>query len=178
MSEFSESYHLRAESTEAGIELLRRAGPRGFILPALNGWVTVLPEGDPFVPNEALISANTGTLFYYASAEDHGWWFALYVNDTPVASYSCTWEDSIQIHQSLDIAAFEKTLGPVLSALGDEETRKILSPNDIEEVFEQTPSYALAKAVGLTNYEWLSFHYLMTDKERGENNFEGVVFVE
>ncbi len=78
----------------------------------------------------------------------------------------------------MDIAAFEKTLGPALSALGDEEVRKILNPDDIEEVFEQTPSYAFARAVGLTNYEWLSFHYLMTDKERGESNFEGVVFVE
>ena len=178
MSEFSESYHLKAGRTEDGIELLRCAGLRGFILPAANGWVTVLPDGEPYVPNEALISANTGTLLYYASAEDHGWWFALYARDTLVASYSCTWEDSIQIHQALDIPAFEKALGPVLSALGDEETRKILNPADIEEVFEQTPSYAFAKAVGLPYYEWLSFHYLMTDKERGENNFEGVVFVE
>lgn len=178
MSEFSESYHLKAESTEAGVELLRLAGLRGFVLPVSNGWVTVLPDGNPFVLNEALVSVNTGTLFYYASAEDHGWSFALYVNDRPVASYICAWEDSIQIHQPLDIAAFEKTLGPVLSALGDEEVRKILNPSDIEDVFEQTPSYALAKAVGLTNYEWLSFHYLMTDKERGENNFEGAVFVD
>ena len=178
MSEYSESYHLKAGSTEDGIDLLRRAGLRGFVLPASNGWVTVLPEGEPFVPDEALIAANTGTLLYYASAEDHGWWFALYVRNTPMASYSCTWEESIQIHQPLDIAALEQTLGPVLSTLGDEQTRKMLNPTDMDVVSEQSPPHIFAKAVGLSNYRWLSFHYLMTDKERGENNVEGAVFVE
>ncbi|RQO56027.1 hypothetical protein DBR47_19405 [Paucibacter sp. KBW04] len=179
MSEFSESYQLRAEGSEAGIELLRRANLRGFVFPAKNGWVTVLPEGEPFVPNEQLVAANTGTLLYFASAEDHGWWCTLYENNAPIASYVCTWEEAIQVHQALDIVSFENALGPIFSTLGEAETRKIFNPNEIEEVLEQAPSSAFAEAVGLTNYQWLSFQYLLQDMERGEQNFfEGVVFVE
>lgn len=178
MSEFSESYHLKADTTEAGVNLLQRAGLRGFVFPASNGWVTVLPEGEPFNPNAALVSANDRILLYYINAEDHGWAFAVYVNATPVASYSCGWDQGIQVQQPLDIAQFEKVVGPVLSRLGAEKLRTIFEPENFEELFETAPAYAFAETVGLKNYEWLSFHYLMTDEERGENNFEGVIFVE
>ena len=178
MSEFSESYHLKTSETRHGIELLHRAGLRGFVFPATNGWVTVLPEGEPFVPNEPLIKASTGTLLYFGNAEDHGWWFAVYVDANPLVSYTCTWEDSIQVQQPLDIETFEEVIGPVLTSLGSEKVRQIFEPKDFEELFEVKPAYLLADAVGLKNYQWISFDYLKTDRAHGESNFDGVIFVE
>jgi hypothetical protein len=177
MSEFSESYHLKADTTHAGVSLLQRAGLSGFVFSASNGWVTVLPEGEPFSPNAALISANDSILLYYMNAEDHGWAFAVYVNAAPQASYSCAWDESIQVQQPLDIARFETVVGPVLSPLGAEKLRTVFEPRNFEELFETAPAYAFAEAVGLKNFEWISFEYLMTDKERGESNFESVIFV-
>jgi hypothetical protein len=177
MSEYSESYHLKSNKIESGIELLLRAGLQGFVLPAANGWVTVLPKGDEFIPNESLIANNIGTLLSYLYGEDHAWWFTIYMNSESVASYACSWEGSIEVHKELDIAALENVIGPVLSLLGTERVRQILEPQDIEELFDINPPYAFAEAVGLTNYQWLSYGYLIRSKERGEPLPDGTVFV-
>ena len=131
MSEFSESYHLKTSETEHGIELLSRAGLRGFVFPATNGWVTVLPEGEPFAPNEPLIKASTGTLFYFGNAEDHGWWFAVYVDANPIASYTCSWEDSIQVfkfNNHLISKLSRKSLGRFLLRSEAKRSDRYLNP--------------------------------------------------
>ncbi len=81
MSEFSESYHLRAVQPQRGEDLLRSAGANGFVYPQANGWVTVLAEGEPFQFDPRLLPANQGGLFYYWCAEDQGWGFVACWND-------------------------------------------------------------------------------------------------
>lgn len=50
MSEFSDSYHLRSNNQQDGVDLLRAAGLRGYVFPPENGWVTVVAEGEEFDP--------------------------------------------------------------------------------------------------------------------------------
>ncbi len=57
MSESSDSYHLRSETVEEGVELLHRAHLCGFVFPANNGWVSILPGGEAFEPNKKLPEA-------------------------------------------------------------------------------------------------------------------------
>jgi hypothetical protein len=85
MSKYSESYHHRS-SIIGGIELLRGARLRGAVLPESNRWVTILPEGDLFIPKESLIPRNLGTLLLFANSEGHAWWFSVYVNSELIAS--------------------------------------------------------------------------------------------
>ena len=52
MSEFSESYHLRSERAQDAIDILKSAGKKGYVYEPINGWVTFLPEGGVFEPDE------------------------------------------------------------------------------------------------------------------------------
>jgi hypothetical protein len=177
MSEFSDSYHLKDATAEDAIQLLHRAGLRGFVFPEANGWVTVLPEGDPFYPNQQLIETNQGVLLHFVNGEDHGWGFEVYEGARVAAAYMCEWEGAVQVRQSLDLPELERVLGPVLSSLDSERRREILNPVDHKEVFSAQPAAGLAEAVGLTNYSWISFEYLMRDREFGEESPFGAVFV-
>lgn len=178
MSEFSESYHLKADDINVGVKWLQTAGVGGFVFPAVNGWVTILPDTEAFIPDEELIALSSGILFYYSKAEDFGWRFILYVNGQVVSSYSCAWMEDIEVQQTLDIPAFESVLGAVLSPLGSEKIAEIFEPSDINELLDSDPAGFVADKIGLTHYEWISYNYLMSDKKQGEFNYEGVVFVE
>ena len=177
MSEFSESYHLRSDDQNDGVALLERAGLKGFVFPASNGWVTVLAEGDIFTPNDRLISANTGTLLYFANAEDHGWLFSIYASSECVCHYECAWEDTIEAdHSGLDLKAVTELLRPSVSL---EETHQILhpSPTDFDRLFLQPPATSFAQSIGLEHYEWLSYAYMETDFESGELRSPDVITV-
>ena len=100
MSEFSESYHLRSERAEDAIELLRRAGRKGYVYQPVNGWVTFLAEEGTFEPDERIVAAATRPLLHYVSAEDHGWSFALFDRTNEVCGYRCDWDDDIKVDAS------------------------------------------------------------------------------
>jgi hypothetical protein len=188
MSEFSDSYHLRAESLEDGVGLLRAAGLRGYVFPPENGWVTVLPEGEPFDPNQALIAAAPGVLLHYVHAADHGWGFELYRGGKAVARYEAEWENSIRIpRDETDPAVLDELLGDGFRALTAEERRALLKPTDDElwtallarDENNLRPPERFAEAVGLTNYFWLSFDYLEDDyDDEPEYAERGVVRVD
>lgn len=178
MSEFSESYHLRAERQEDGVSLLRRAGLSGYVFPAANGWVTLVAEGEQFGPNESLIQANSGVLLQHEFAEDHGWGVTLFVASSMVQRYSCTWEDDdLLVEGGLDVEQFDEIASTALSGLDPVERQRIFSPKDAMETIETRPAEAFARAVGLAYFEWLSFDYLALDEDRGYPLPDGVVKV-
>ena len=103
MSEFSDCYYLRSDNQLDGVDLLRRAKLQGFVYPSENHWVTILPEGPMFAPNENLIKANTAILLHYCYAEDHGWDASLYDASLEIFSYECVWDDDWEVDDSDDV---------------------------------------------------------------------------
>ncbi|RAP76143.1 hypothetical protein [Paenibacillus montanisoli] len=169
MSEFSESYHLVGKDRREGIALLTRAGLSGYVYPAINDWITLLPSGPIYTQNEELIANNHGMLLYYAYAEDHGWSFSLYEGDKLICRYDCSWDEEI-VHDVSELHA-ERLLAFINSRPGrqqdvtDEQLMKALSITDFEELFEQVPAYQFAQWLGLTHYEWQSHDYIERDFE-------------
>ncbi len=177
MSEFSESYHLRAQDLDEGVALLERAGIAGWVFPPVGGWCTVVPERDfGGVPDEAVIAANAGLLLFYVNAEDHGWGFWLFDGPHLVSSYSIGWTDEVEADDSaLDLGLLRDRLGAAVGPRWDEVERALSTPSAPDEIFgDGNPGHRFAAAVGLSNYEWISGHYLDTD----EADHPGLVRVE
>jgi hypothetical protein len=178
MSEFSESFHLRADDTAAGVALLERAGLPGWVLPAEGGWVTVVVERDfTGEPEPALVAANDGVLLLYVNAEDHGWSLTAWDGTTEVSHYEAEWTDDIAADTSrLDVDALGARLGGVEGADVD-ALRTILADDlsglDVQEVVRWVqignPGHRAAAAIGLTNVSWLSGDYLRNDDGRVED---------
>jgi hypothetical protein len=177
MSEFSESYHLRASSRRDVVELLRRSGLPGFVFPALDGWVSFVAQGEPFKPNSHLIKANEGLLLRWLYAEDHGWAFDVFQTKKRVIQYECSWEEDIEVKGKVSHKELQASLGAELPGLAGEAGAKILYPASIEEFIDLRPAYAFATAVGLTNYRWLAYEYMSHDTERGHPLPAGVLRV-
>jgi len=164
MSEFSESFHLRSDSQQDGEELLRRAGLSGAVFSAVRGWVTVVPESELYAAVDKMAASNEGLLLHYLYAEDHGWQFALYKNNSIICQYECGWEEELAIDDS---GLNQEVL---VSVLIDESREKvledILNPADLNAVIMDPPAYRFANLLGLEHYEWLSGGYLDGIEER------------
>ena len=178
MSEFSESYHLRAVQPQRGEDLLRAAGAHGFVYPQANGWVTVLAEGEPFQFDPRLLPANQGGLLYYWCAEDQGWGFVACWNDRVVSRYERTWDDEIWSDDSeLDLPALRAWLERVgVEADLERSLPEILYPDEADG-FSASPAHSFAKLLGLKNFEWLSYDYIANEFDEDDMSFKGVVQV-
>jgi hypothetical protein len=184
MSEFSDSYHLRAGSQQDGIALLRAAALRGYVFPAGNGWVTVVAEGSSFEPNQPLIKAAPGVLLHYMNAPDTGWGFELYRAGQPLARYEAEWDNDIRVPMDeIDRAVLEEHLGDGIRGLDDEGYRRIFYPT-FDQIMEpgfddvEEPADRFAEAAGLTNYSWVSYDYVDGDyDDEPELAAEGIVRV-
>lgn len=177
MSEFSDSYHLKTDNMQDGIKLLQKAGKRGFVFAESNGWVTLVAEGESFMPNESLISANTGILLHFINAEDHGWGFTIYNGNRQISGYECFWEEDLTIDDSeLDI----KVIGKIIEC-GDEkikDIKDILYVQDIEEAAEKNVAESFAKLIGLKYHEWVSYNYVSNEPEVYKEQCGGLIQVQ
>ncbi|TYP74871.1 hypothetical protein [Paenibacillus methanolicus] len=164
MSEFSESYHLFAAEQADGMKLLRRGFTPGYVFPAGNNWVTILPKGAAFRPNRRLIAANKGTLVHLIHAEDHGWSFSVYDGNKRACHYACTWEEEIEIDQD----GYDR--GRVVELINANPRRprtvkplditRILYVSDFDDIADRDPVGQLAELLALENYAWLSYDYM------------------
>jgi hypothetical protein len=182
MGEFSESYHLMADDQPKGVAILERAGVAGFVFPAGNGWVTMVPGGgDLGVPNATVAAASPGSLLYYVNAEDHGWSFIVFSDGERASTYACVWDDpEVLIGDEVGIDDEHLDLEVLVRMLrrrgrdqdeAREELRRILFPEDrgaLAEFYEETdggnPGHAFAELLGLQHYSWISPHYLEVDE--------------
>ncbi|MCI5207303.1 MAG: hypothetical protein D3910_00560, partial [Candidatus Electrothrix sp. ATG2] len=131
MSEFSESYHLWSNSIDEGKSLLNKSGQSGFIFPAVNNWITLLPEGDIFVPNKNIIKYNQGILLHYAYAEDHEWSLGIYKQNTLVSFYHCDWNQYPNIiinDDKFDFAIFKEIMSTDAYSYLEKNNKSILYP--------------------------------------------------
>ena len=178
MSEFSESYHLRTERSEDAVELLRRARLKGYVFPAIGGWVTFLAENGSFKPDQ-LIVANCppAPLLHYVSAEDHGWGFTLFDQGNTACKYSCAWDPGLTIddaHYSRDEL---QRLVPLADSLLLEEFESEMRPTEYKDIVGSEASKNFARALGLEHYEWIAYHYVDRDFRFGKNGRPNVIVV-
>lgn len=178
MSEFSESYHLRGSSRRDAVALLGRAGLAGYVFPALDGWVSLVAEGEPFKPNRRLIAANHGVLLRWVYGDDHGWEFNVFEAKKAIIKYQCTWDEEIEISGKVNLAELEQVFDSELPALAGEEGVRLFYPSSMQQLIDAKPAYAFAAAVGLTNYRWLAYDYIASDAKRGHPLPPGVQRVE
>lgn len=185
MSEFSDSYHLRSDNQQDGIDILRAAGLRGYVFPAENGWVTVVAKGRSFKPNKRLIAAAPGVLLHYMNAPDTGWGFELYRASQVLARYEAEWDNNIRVTLGeIDREVLGEHLGEGIRGLDDEGYRGIFYPtfeDFIDRIVDDGDKWgdSFAKAAGLTNYSWVSYSYVNGDYDHEpELAAEGVVRVE
>jgi hypothetical protein len=171
MSEFSESYHLKSENQKDGENLLRKAGLTGAVFSPIRGWVTIVPDTEMFKSIEQMVSANKGLLLYYLYAEDHGWQFALYRDNSAICKYECAWNEELEINDS-DLNQSE-ILPLLINKSSEGELESILRPKTIEDIIVESPAYRFANIIGLEHYEWLAGSYLDEVEERDPN----VIFV-
>ena len=163
MSEFSESYHLRSDHADAAVELLRRAGRKGYVYPPAGGWVSFVADNGTFEPDSRIVAAATHPLLHFVSAEDHGWSFTLFERGKIVSSYSCEWKNDITVDDSrYSREAIQKLVPSADLELLDEFERR-LHPQDFDELLQVNPSRLLAQAIGLAHYEWLAYDYIASD---------------
>jgi hypothetical protein len=174
VSEFSESYHLESRSQDDGVDLLRRAGLRGFVFPPGNGWVSIVPVDARYgEPNEALVKACEGMLLHYANAEDDGWMFTVYREGSPVCRYGCRWGGDLEAFEDeveVDDERFDAGLALRLAAghgTDPDEAREVLaellypqSQEWLQEYLEennlQNPGHTFAHLIGLQHYSWIA----------------------
>jgi hypothetical protein len=154
MSEFSETCHLEAGSQQAGIELMRAAEARGFVLPPDNGWVTIVPEdGQPVAP---IARFSEGAFLHLLTASDRGWMFELFSDGVPASRYLCRWDGGLVIDDRLlDVAplielAVRRGVDPMSARRALE---RILLPSEAEILGiadAEDPATAFAQLIGLS----------------------------
>ena len=162
MSEFSESFHLLSTDQQDGIALLKRSSLHGFVFPAANNWVTVLPEQFSFEADDPLIQANSGILLHYVHAEDHGWSIRIYNKNTLAFHFEVQYEEDMEGEQDLDLTE-------LLSVINlDTDSYESLDG----QLLEDPAPEEIAELVGLVNYDWISYSYVQNEKEQFPDQFK------
>jgi hypothetical protein len=163
MSEFSENYHLRSNRTEDAVEVLRRAGRKGYVFPPAGDWVSFVVDEGVFEPDEKVVAAASLPLLHFVSADDHGWSFTLFDRGTAVSAYASEWENDITSDDSgYSREALQRLVPSLDSELLDEFERR-MHPKDFDELLALSRPALLAQALGLEHYEWLNYDYMATD---------------
>jgi hypothetical protein len=178
MSEFSESYHLRTARAHDAVELLRRAGRKGYVFPPVAGWVTFVAEGSEFLPDEAIVEAAQHPLLHYMCAEDHGWGFTLLDGTRTVCRYLCEWTDDMAVDDTGYFrAALLRYVPSAQQALLDEFEQQ-LHPDDMDQVMEAEPAKLFAQALGLQHFDWVAYDYVARDMLEAPEAVAEVIAVE
>jgi hypothetical protein len=158
MSEFSVSYHIRADDPREVQQKLRHAKLSGIVFGPANGWLTFVPyanaaafknsDGPRFADQLCRLTGQAVLHYYYA--EDHGWTFALARADAPLIQYACWWDPAPTLERDqLDVRALAK-FAP-LDAL-----EPLLRSFDRTAAAEAQPASRFAELLGLPAYQWLS----------------------
>jgi len=155
MSEFSESYHLVGSVAES-VELVRRAGRRGFVLPENDRFTCVIVDQPDAGADPALLAMNRGLLLHYHYGEDHGVWIALYEDSSPATQLRLEWgpdfEGDRQSLSEFDAAPWiERGL---LDELRAARLKKIVATLTEGSHSELGP--AAARLLGLEHFEHLA----------------------
>ena len=168
MSDVSESFYLRSDKQQEGIDLLKRAGLTGIVFAPVKHWVTLIPQVSLREALEPLVAANEGALLHYIFAEDYGWGFRVYDKSTRVSYYECSWESDIVIHEE-----------HVQRELLEELFKCPLQPSQLESLLHPVMlgdllgiDHRFADLFELEYYEWLSAEHFERMKRSYQDQIE------
>ena len=178
MSEFSDSYYLFGETQQDGIALLHRALKYGFVFPEQNNWVTILPRSTEMIPSKLMIWANTGTLLHMSYAEDFGWYFSIYEGSRRVCHFEYYWlEEAVYDHEYFDRSKVMELIernGSLIAKASATDITRVLYPNSLDDVMDNSPAYKFAEKLGLPHYSWLSYKYVKKNFEAYKEKYPGL----
>lgn len=143
MSEVSDSHHLLGTVAQA-VELLRRAGARGAVLPRTSRWTPIVTHPSD---GRLLAPANEGLLLWYRYAADDGCWVQLFDGSDMVGEIAQDWQRGTG---SFEVAPWLRA--KACDAAAAEALAEIVGP----PVEPDRRAYAVAKALGLSRYAWVS----------------------
>ncbi|MCR2803881.1 hypothetical protein [Paenibacillus soyae] len=177
MSEFTECYYLYSSNQNDGVKLLKKAWLRGYVYPAGQHWVTILPSGRPFRPNKRLIGQNKGVLLHLLHAEDHGWQLSVYEGRKRTFHYTCEWEEELSIDQEeYDRHKMVELINRnpyKIKSVTPLDITKIFYVTDYEDIIERNPVHQIAELLRLEHYEWLSYDYMQRDCKENPEELTG-----
>jgi hypothetical protein len=165
VSEFSDSFHVRAPNRRTISQRMASEKVRGVVFPPKNGWCTVVPfEGDDRKLEE-LARFFALPVLRYIYAEDHGWGFAMAHNGAMNIRYEASWdEDATVDDKDLDIEVLRPYLLPNVDVRQlENRLRKAGRP----EIGGVPLAYEFAAALALPKFRWLSPHYVTLDFKQG-----------
>lgn len=160
MNGSSESFHLQADTQDAGVALLRTTGIHGSVFPCENGWVTLLPRDDTGSGGQILARMSSGVLLHLLISEDRGWMFELYRDGMPASSYLCRLSDTIVVDDRRlnSEAIVELVVRRGMDRDGARlEVERILRPNPDDGTWNGhgfDPGHRFADLLQLPNLAW------------------------
>ena len=168
MSEFSESFHIRADDPRQTNKRLAEARHAGLLFGPRGGWLTFVPyeNAKTYRDVSASETAFAGQLarwlktpvLRYFYAEDFGWGFSVTRSDGSCGRFACWWDPAPATEQdNLDIAALADILPATITPL--------LQPVSAIEAYRSRPAYQFAELLALPAYRWLSPRILQEDRD-------------
>jgi hypothetical protein len=152
MSEFSESFHLRADTIADAVGPLRGAKIASFVYPPEKGWASFVCPSDriPDVLKAFAIEANPLVAFDYAA--DHGCDVRVYVRGTSVARMRVSFETSKP-------AEFDESVFVELGLLTPVWASRVAARLASDRGPGSPVGGTMASGLGLPRYEWFSYPY-------------------
>jgi hypothetical protein len=178
VSESSESYHLRSNSSEDAVALLRHIGRKGYVFPPANGWVTFVADECELEADVAIVAHAKQPLLHYVFAEDVGWFYEIFEDASRTGMYSCSW------HEGLDPEPEYFSRAKLLQIVPDAETplldafERQLRPTRLDDVLESEPSKLFARAVNLVHFDWLAYEYVEITMRDAPDEYPDVIAVQ
>ena len=167
MSQFSASFHIRTTDQASLATRLRKAKFFGALFPPAPDWCAFVPFDEERVALEPLVKKTGHVVLHYAHAKDHGWQFSVAAPNGRTAAYSATWDADSGINvdsSTLDLALLAELMPPEGDSV-DLYTLLASTPQS-PEVMAAIPE-KFARALGLSNFEWMSPSYLVKDIRSG-----------
>lgn len=163
MSEFSESYHFRANASHDEATLaaaLTDAGLAGVLFAPKGKWRTFVPFESDDAPTEPdsvsarLSRAVQDTVIAYWYIDDAYWAFLVRDGETIGSAYTCSWtRRAVTIDASeLRVDRLRPLLEPGHST---EHLRELLTPTKPTREVQRKAAGIFANALGLSRFEWL-----------------------
>jgi len=156
MSEFSCSYHLKSESIDDCVSLIKRANVSGYIFPPKDGWVSFVTDEPDFEFSENLIGANEGVLLNFSNAEDHGWSFEIYNGKEKVCQFMCDYIEGIKCTPKNGIENRNGLFNKNQAAMLD----RLFAMDNNTPLDEWALASDFAVGMGLYFYDWVSYSYV------------------
>jgi len=184
MSEFSCCYHLKSESIDDCIRLIRKAHVTGFVFPARENWVSFVVNEPDFIFSKKLIEANDGILLNFINAEDHGWSFEIFSQKTRLCKFECTYSGDEEVADYCDfnessfddiddfsryfpcIYSHEKCVDNWDGMFSKDQLYVLDSAfrmNNKTPPMERITANDFASGIGLYFYDWVSYNYISFD---------------